>query len=137
MQPQTVLPGGTTGQIPSATAQPPVDPNLTQEVANGLQTAITQGVIQADTPQPMTGGDAAAGAAQSISQNLQAQGLDAKTADALVRAATEMQQEAAPAPSGGQNAAPTETVATKQNTAQAPAQDAQESTAVITISGSM
>ena len=100
MQPQTALPGGTTGQIPATTAQPPVDPNLTQEVANGLQAAITQGVIQADTPQPMTGGDAAAGAAQSISQNLQAQGLDAKTADALVKAATEMQQEAAPAPSG-------------------------------------
>lgn len=124
MQPQTALPGGTTGQIPSATVQPPVDPNLTQEVANGLQTAITQGVIQADTPQPMTGGDAAAGAAQSISQDLQAQGLDAKTADALVKAATEMQQEAASAPSGGQNAAPTETVATKQNTAQMPEQDA-------------
>lgn len=124
MQPKTALPGGTTGQIPSATVQPPVDPNLTQEVANGLQTAITQGVIQADTPQPMTVGDAAAGAAQSISQNLQAQGLDAKTADALVKAATEMQQEAAPSPSGGQNAAPTETVAQKQNTAQMPAQDA-------------
>lgn len=124
MQPKTALPGGTTGQIPSAPAQPPVDPNLTQEVANGLQTAITQGVIRADTPQPMTGGDAAAGAAQSISQNLQAQGLDAKTADALVKAATEMQQEAAPAPSGGQNAVPTETVAPKQNTAQTPAQDA-------------
>lgn len=124
MQTQTALPGGTTGQIPSATAQPPVDPNLTQEVANGLQTAITQGVIQADTPQPMTGGDAAAGAAQSVSQNLQAQGLDAKTADALVIAATEMQQEAASAPSGGQNAVPTETVAPKQNTAQTPAQDA-------------
>lgn len=124
MQPKTALPGGTTGQIPSATVQPPVDPNLTQEVANGLQTAITQGVIQADTPQPMTGGDAAAGAAQSVSQNLQAQGLDAKTADALVKAATEMQQEAAPAPSGGQNAVPTETVAPKQNTAQTPAQDA-------------
>lgn len=132
MQPKTALPGGTTGQIPSAPAQPPVDPNLTQEVANGLQTAITQGVIQADTPQPMTGGDAAAGAAQSISQDLQAQGLDAKTADALVKAATEMQQEAASAPSGGQNAAPTETVAPKQNTAQTPAQDAQESTAVNT-----
>lgn len=132
MQPKTALPGGTIGQIPSAPAQPPVDPNLTQEVANGLQTAITQGVIQADTPQPMTGGDAAAGAAQSISQNLQAQGLDAKTADALVKAATEMQQEVASAPSGGQNAAPTETVATKQNTAQMPAQDAQESTAVNT-----
>ena len=132
MQPKTALPGGTTGQIPSATAQPPVDPNLTQEVANGLQTAITQGVIQADRPLPMTGGDAAAGAAQSISQNLQARGLDAKTADALVRAATEMQQEAASAPSGGQNAAPTETVAPKQNTAQTPAQDAQESTAVNT-----
>lgn len=124
MQPKTALPGGTTGQIPSTPAQPPVDPNLTQEVANGLQTAITQGVIQADTPQPMTGGDAAAGAAQSVSQNLQAQGLDAKTADALVKAATEMQQEAAPAPSGGQNAAPMETVAQKQNTAQTPAQDA-------------
>ena len=124
MQPKTALPGGTTGQIPSTPAQPPVDPNLTQEVANGLQTAITQGVIQADTPQPMTGGDAAAGAAQSISQNLQAQGLDAKTADALVKAATEMQQEAAPAPSGGQNSVPTETVAQKQNTAQTPAQDA-------------
>lgn len=124
MQPKTALPGGTTGQIPSATVQPPVDPNLTQEVANGLQTAITQGVIQADTPQPMTGGDAAAGAAQSVSQNLQAQGLDAKTADALVKAATEMQQDAAPAPSGGQNAAPMETVAQKQNTAQTPAQDA-------------
>ncbi|HCE61486.1 MAG TPA: hypothetical protein DEQ85_00735, partial [Clostridiales bacterium] len=124
MQPKTALPGGTTGQIPSAPAQPPVDPNLTQEVANGLQTAITQGVIQADTPLPMTVGDAAAGAAQSISQNLQARGLDAKTADALVRAATEMQQEAASAPSGGQNAAPTETVAPKQNTAQTPAQDA-------------
>lgn len=124
MQPKTALPGGTTGQIPSAPAQPPVDPNLTQEVANGLQTAITQGVIQADTPLPMTVGDAAAGAAQSVSQNLQAQGLDAKTADALVKAATEMQQEAAPAPSGGQNAAPTETVAPKQNTAQTPAQDA-------------
>ena len=124
MQTTTALPGGTTGQIPSATAQPPVDPNLTQEVANGLQTAITQGVIRADTPQPMTGGDAAAGAAQSISQNLQARGLDAKTADALVKAATEMQQEAASAPSGGQNSAPTETVAPKQNTAQAPAQDA-------------
>lgn len=124
MQPQTALPGGTTGQIPSATVQPPADPNLTQEVANGLQTAITQGVIQADTPQPMTGGDAAAGAAQSVSQNLQAQGLDAKTADALVKAATEMQQEAASAPSGGQNAVPTETVAQKQNTAQTPAQDA-------------
>ena len=124
MQPKTALPGGTTGQIQSAPAQPPVDPNLTQEVANGLQTAITQGVIQADTPQPMTGGDAAAGAAQSISQNLQAQGLDAKTADALVKAATEMQQEAAPAPSGGQNAAPTETVAPKQNAVHTPAQDA-------------
>lgn len=124
MQPQTALPGGTTGQIQSATVQPPVDPNLTQEVANGLQTAITQGVIQADTPLPMTGGDAAAGAAQSVSQDLQAQGLDAKTADALVKAATEMQQEAAPAPSGGQNAAPMETVAPKQNTAQTPAQDA-------------
>lgn len=124
MQTQTALPGGTTGQIPSATAQPPVDPNLTQEVANGLQTAITQGVIQADTPQPMTGGDAAAGAAQSVSQNLQAQGLDAKTADALVRAATEMQQGAAPAPSGGQNAVPTETVAPKQNTAQTTSQGA-------------
>ena len=124
MQPKTALPGGTTGQIPSAPAQPPVDPNLTQEVANGLQTAITQGVIQADTPQPMTGGDAAAGAAQSVSQDLQAQGLDAKTADALVKAATEMQQEAASAPSGGQNAAPTETVAPKQNTAQMPEQDA-------------
>lgn len=124
MQPKTALPGGTTGQIPSTPAQPPVDPNLTQEVANGLQTAITQGVIQADTPLPMTVGDAAAGAAQSVSQNLQAQGLDAKTADALVKAATEMQQEAAPAPSGGQNAAPTETVAQKQNTAQTPAQDA-------------
>lgn len=124
MQPKTALPGGTTGQIPSATVQPPVDPNLTQEVANGLQTAITQGVIQADTPLPMTGGDAAAGAAQSVSQNLQARGLDAKTADALVKAATEMQQEAASAPSGGQNSAPTETVAPKQNTAQAPAQDA-------------
>lgn len=124
MQPKTALPGSTTGQIPSATAQPPVDPNLTQEVANGLQTAITQGVIQADTPLPMTVGDAAAGAAQSVSQNLQAQGLDAKTADALVKAATEMQQEAAPAPSGGQNAVPTETVAPKQNTAQTPAQDA-------------
>ena len=124
MQPKTALPGGTTGQIPSATVQPPVDPNLTQEVANGLQTAITQGVIQADTPQPMTGGDAAAGAAQSVSQNLQAQGQDAKTADALVIAATEMQQEAAPAPSGGQNAAPTETVAPKQNTAQTPTQGA-------------
>ena len=124
MQPKSALPGGTTGQITSAPAQPPVDPNLTQEVANGLQTAITQGVIQADTPQPMTGGDAAAGAAQSISQNLQAQGLDAKTADALVKAATEMQQEAAPAPSGGQNAVPTETVAQKQNTAQTPEQDA-------------
>ncbi len=124
MQPKTALPGGTTGQIPSATVQPPVDPNLTQEVANGLQTAITQGVIRADTPQPMTGGDAAAGAAQSVSQDLQAQGLDAKTADALVKAATEMQKEAAPAPSGGQNAVPTETVAPKQNTAQTPAQDA-------------
>lgn len=124
MQPKTALPGSTTGQIPSAPAQPPVDPNLTQEVANGLQTAITQGVIQADTPLPMTGGDAAAGAAQSVSQNLQARGLDAKTADALVKAATEMQQEAAPAPSGGQNAVPTETVAPKQNTAQTPAQDA-------------
>nr|DAI18261.1 MAG TPA: hypothetical protein [Caudoviricetes sp.] len=124
MQPKTALPGGTTGQIPSTPAQPPVDPNLTQEVANGLQTAITQGVIQADTPLPMTGGDAAAGAAQSVSQNLQAQGLDAKTADALVKAATEMQQEVASAPSGGQNAAPTETVAPKQNTAQTPAQDA-------------
>lgn len=124
MQPKTALPGGTTGQIPSAPAQPPVDPNLTQEVANGLQTAITQGVIQADTPQPMTGGDAAAGAAQAVSQELQARGLDAKTADALVKAATEMQQEAAPSPSGGQNAAPTETVAPKQNTAQTPAQDA-------------
>lgn len=124
MQPKTALPGGTTGQIPSTPAQPTVDPNLTQEVANGLQTAITQGVIQADTPQPMTGGDAAAGAAQAISQNLQAQGLDAKTADALVKAATEMQQEAASAPSGGQNAAPTETVAQKQNTAQMPEQDA-------------
>lgn len=124
MQPKTALPGGTTGQIPSTPAQPPVDPNLTQEVANGLQTAITQGVIQADTPLPMTVGDAAAGAAQSVSQNLQAQGLDAKTADALVKAATEMQQEAASAPSGGQNAAPTETVAPKQNTAQTPAQDA-------------
>ena len=124
MQPKTALPGGTTGQIPSTPAQLPVDPNLTQEVANGLQTAITQGVIQADTPQPMTGGDAAAGAAQSISQNLQAQGLDAKTADALVKAATEMQQEAAPAPSGGQNAAPTETVAPKQNAVHTPAQDA-------------
>lgn len=124
MQPKTALPGGTTGQIPSATVQPPVDPNLTQEVANGLQTAITQGVIQADTPLPMTGGDAAAGAAQSVSQNLQAQGLDAKTADALVKAATEMQQEAASAPSGGQNAAPMETVAPKQNNAQTPAQDA-------------
>lgn len=124
MQPKTALPGGTTGQIPSTPAQPPVDPNLTQEVANGLQTAITQGVIQADTPLPMTVGDAAAGAAQSVSQNLQAQGLDAKTADALVKAATEMQQEAAPAPSGGQNAVPTETVAPKQNTAQTPAQDA-------------
>lgn len=124
MQPKTALPGGTTGQIPSATVQPPVAPNLTQEVANGLQTAITQGVIQADTPLPMTVGDAAAGAAQSVSQNLQARGLDAKTADALVKAATEMQQEAAPAPSGGQNAVPTETVAPKQNTAQAPAQDA-------------
>lgn len=132
MQPKTALPGGTTGQIPSATVQPPVDPNLTQEVANGLQTAITQGVIQADTPQHMTGGDAAAGAAQSVSQNLQAQGLDAKTADVLVRAATEMQQEAAPAPSGGQNSVPTETVAPKQDTAQMPAQDAQESTAVNT-----
>ena len=124
MQPKAALPGGTTGQITSAPAQPPVDPNLTQEVANGLQTAITQGVIQADTPQPMTGGDAAAGAAQSISQDLQARGLDAKTADALVKAATEMQQEAASAPSGGQNAAPTETVAPKQNTAQMPEQDA-------------
>lgn len=124
MQPKTALPGGTTGQIPSTPAHPPVDPNLTQEVANGLQTAITQGVIQADTPLPMTVGDAAAGAAQSVSQNLQARGLDAKTADALVKAATEMQQEAAPAPSGGQNAVPTETVAPKQNTAQAPAQDA-------------
>ena len=124
MQTQIALPGGTTGQIPSATAQPPVDPNLTQEVANGLQAAITQGVIQADTPQPMTGGDAAAGAAQSISQNLQARGLDAKTADALVKAATEMQQEAASAQSGGQNAAPTETVAPKQNAVQTPAQDA-------------
>lgn len=124
MQPQTALPGGTTGQIPATTAQPPVDPNLTQEVANGLQAAITQGVIQADTPQPMTGGDAAAGAAQSISQNLQARGLDAKTADALVKAATEMQQEAASAQSGGQNAAPTETVAPKQNAVQTPAQDA-------------
>lgn len=124
MQPKTALPGGTTGQIPSAPAQPPVDPNLTQEVANGLQTAITQGVIQADTPQPMTGGDAAAGAAQAVSQELQARGLDAATADALVKAATEMQQEAAPAPSGGQNAAPTETVAPKQNTAQMPEQDA-------------
>lgn len=124
MQPKTALPGSTTGQIPSATVQPPVDPNLTQEVANGLQTAITQGVIQADTPLPMTVGDAAAGAAQSVSQNLQARGLDAKTADALVKAATEMQQEAAPAPSGGQNAVPTETVAPKQNTAQTPAQDA-------------
>lgn len=124
MQPKTALPGGTTGQIPSTPVQPPVDPNLTQEVANGLQTAITQGVIQADTPQPMTGGDAAAGAAQSVSQNLQAQGLDAKTADALVKAATEMQQEAAPAPSGGQNAAPMETVSKKHNTSQTPAQDA-------------
>lgn len=124
MQPKTALPGGTTGQIPSTPAHPPVDPNLTQEVANGLQTAITQGVIQADTPLPMTVGDAAAGAAQSVRQNLQARGLDAKTADALVKAATEMQQEAAPAPSGGQNAVPTETVAPKQNTAQAPAQDA-------------
>ena len=124
MQPKAALPGGTTGQITSAPAQPPVDPNLTQEVANGLQTAITQGVIQADTPQPMTGGDAAAGAAQSISQDLQARGLDAKTADALVKAATEMQQEAASAPSGGQNAAPMETVAQKQNTAHTPAQDA-------------
>ena len=124
MQPKAALPGGTTGQITSAPAQPPVDPNLTQEVANGLQTAITQGVIQADTPQPMTGGDAAAGAAQSISQDLQAQGLDAKTADALVKAATEMQQEAASVPSGGQNAAPMETVAQKQNTAHTPAQDA-------------
>lgn len=124
MQPKTALPGGTTGQIPSTPAQLPVDPNLTQEVANGLQTAITQGVIQADTPQPMTVGDAAAGAAQSISQDLQAQGLDAKTADALVKAATEMQQEAASVPSGGQNAAPMETVAQKQNTAQTPAQDA-------------
>lgn len=124
MQPKTALPGGTTGQIPSAPAQPPVDPNLTQEVANGLQTAITQGVIQADTPLPMTVGDAAAGAAQSISQDLQAQGLDAKTVDALVKAATEMQQEAASAPSGGQNAAPMETVAPKQNTAQMPEQDA-------------
>ena len=124
MQPKTALPGGTTGQIPSAPAQLPVDPNLTQEVANGLQTAITQGVIQADTPLPMTGGDAAAGAAQAVSQELQARGLDAKTADALVRAATEMQQEAAPAPSGGQNAAPTETVAPKQNTAQMPEQGA-------------
>lgn len=125
MQTQTELPGGsTTGQIPSATAQPPVDPNLTQEVANGLQTAITQGVIQADTPQPMTGGDAAAGAAQSVSQNLQARGLDAKTADALVKAATEMQQEAASAPSGGKNAAPTETVAPKQNAAQTTSQGA-------------
>lgn len=126
MQPKTALPGGTTGQIPSTPAQPPVDPNLTQEVANGLQTAITQGVIQADTPQPMTVGDAAAGAAQSVSQNLQAQGLDAKTADALVKAATEMQQEAASAPSGGQNAAPMETVAPKQNNAQTPAQDASQ-----------
>lgn len=124
MQTQTALPGGTTGQIPSATAQPPVDPNLTQEVANGLQTAITQGVIQADTPQSMTGGDAAAGAAQSVSQNLQAQGLDAKTADALVRAATEVQQEATPTPSGGQNAARTETVAPKQKTAQTTSQGA-------------
>ena len=124
MQPKTALPGGTAGQIPSTPVQPPVDPNLTQEVANGLQTAITQGVIQADTPQPMTGGDAAAGAAQAVSQELQARGLDAKTADALVKAATEMQQEAASAPSGGQNSAPTETVAPKQNTAQAPAQDA-------------
>ena len=124
MQPKAALPGGTAGQIPSTPVQPPVDPNLTQEVANGLQTAITQGVIQADTPLPMTGGDAAAGAAQSVSQNLQARGLDAKTADALVKAATEMQQEAASAPSGGQNSAPTETVAPKQNTAQAPAQDA-------------
>ena len=61
MQPKTALPGGTTGQIPSTPAHPPVDPNLTQEVANGLQTAITQGVIQADTPLPMTVGDAAAG----------------------------------------------------------------------------
>lgn len=125
MQTQTELPGGsTTGKIPSTTAQPPVDPDLTQEVANGLQTAITQGVVQADTPQPMTGGDAAAGAAQAVSQELQARGLDAATADALVKAATEMQQEAAPAPSGGQNAVPTETVAQKQNTAQTPAQDA-------------
>lgn len=124
MQPKTALPGGTTGQIPSTPVQPPIDPNLTQEVANGLQTAITQGVIQADTPQPMTGGDAAAGAAQSVSQNLQARGLDAKTADALVKAAAEMQQEAASTPAGGQNAAPTETAAQKQNTAQTPAQDA-------------
>lgn len=124
MQTQIALPGGTTGQIPSATAQPPVDPNLTQEVANGLQTAITQGVTQADTPQPMTGGDAAAGAAQSVSQNLQAQGMNAKTADALVKAATEMQQEAASAPSGGQNAVPTETVAPKQNTARTTSQGA-------------
>lgn len=123
MQPKTALPGGTTGQIPSTPAQPPVDPNLTQEVENGLQTAITQGVIQADTPQPMTVGDEAAGAAQAVSQELQARGLDAKTADALVKAATEMQQEAASAPSGGQNAVPMETVAPKQNNAQTPAQD--------------
>mgnify|MGYP002710970740 FL=1 len=103
-------------------------------ISGGLPTVIDS-PAPSNTMQPQTASAnvvESAAAAQAVSQELQARGLDAATADALVKAATEMQQEAAPAPSGGQNAAPTETVALKQNTAQMPAQDAQESTAVNT-----
>ena len=95
-------------------------------ISGGLPTVIDS-PAPSNTMQPQTASAnvvESAAAAQAVSQELQAQGLDAKTADALVKAATEMQQEAAPAPSGGQNAVPTETVAQKQNTAQTPAQDA-------------
>lgn len=95
-------------------------------ISGGLPTVIVS-PAPSNTMQPQTASAnvvESAAAAQAVSQELQARGLDAKTADALVKAATEMQQEAASAPSGGQNAAPTETVAPKQNNAQTPAQDA-------------
>lgn len=94
-------------------------------ISGGLPTVIDS-PAPPNTMQPQTASTnvvESAAAAQAVSQELQARGLDAATADALVRAATEMQQEASPAPSGGQNAVPTETVAQKQNTAQMPEQD--------------
>ena len=95
-------------------------------ISGGLPTVIDS-PAPSNTMKPQTASAnvvESAAAAQAVSQELQARGLDAKTADALVKAATEMQQEAASVPSGGQNAAPMETVAPKQNTAQMPEQDA-------------